>query len=79
MFSDVALSPPQVIAPLLTLIIFYGFYKFSDPSGEKKLHLVNDTGPFDFLQAKAVQNFRRHARKLVLSGFENVRREKQSG
>jgi hypothetical protein len=72
--ETVSLAPlgqPLAAGLMVVSAILYLLYS-TQQWRPNKLPLVNDAGPFDFLQVKAVNRFRRDARQLIKSGFDSV-------
>lgn len=65
------LGEPLIASLIVFSAILYLLYSFQQWR-PNNLPLLNDTGPFDFLQVKAVNRFRHDARQLIKSGFDSV-------
>jgi hypothetical protein len=65
------LGQPWIAGLVVVSAVLYLLYS-TQRWRANNLPLLNDAGPFDFLQATAVNRFRRDARQLIKSGFDSV-------
>ncbi|KAL2842982.1 cytochrome P450 [Aspergillus pseudodeflectus] len=64
------LGQPWIAGLVVVSAVLYLLYS-TQRWRPNNLPLLNDAGPFDFLQATAVNRFRRDARQLIKSGFDS--------
>jgi hypothetical protein len=65
------LGQPLIAGFVVVSAVLYLLYN-TQQWRPNNLPLLNDGGPFDFLQVTAVNRFRRDARRLIKSGFDSV-------